>query len=91
MKIEVNSAVASQPLADRTTNKVSSAGTLGTFGPTEDRTTFQSDRSSVQSLTSLALNSPDIRYARVDALHQAVNTGQYPIDAGRIAHAILNQ
>jgi flagellar biosynthesis anti-sigma factor FlgM len=41
-------------------------------------------------LTSQALNSPEVRQGTVDALRQAVNSGQYQLDATKIAGAIIN-
>ncbi len=62
--------------------------TQGTQGATEDWTSFHSDSTSVQSLTSQALNSPEVRQDTVDALRQAVNGGQYQVNATRVAAAI---
>jgi flagellar biosynthesis anti-sigma factor FlgM len=63
-------------------------GTQGTQGATEDWTSFHSDSTSVQSLTSQALNSPEVRQGTVDALRQSVNGGQYQVNATRVAAAI---
>jgi flagellar biosynthesis anti-sigma factor FlgM len=59
-----------------------------TQGAAQDWTSFHSDSSSVLSLTSQALSSPEIRQGTVDALRQSVNSGQYQVDASRIAAAI---
>ena len=63
-------------------------GTQGTQGATEDWTSFHSDSTSVQSLTSQALNSPEVRQGTVDALRQAVNGGRYQVNATKVAAAI---
>jgi flagellar biosynthesis anti-sigma factor FlgM len=63
-------------------------GTQGTQSATEDWTSFHSDSTSVQSLTSQALSSPEIRQGAVDALRQSVNEGQYQVDATKVAAAI---
>jgi flagellar biosynthesis anti-sigma factor FlgM len=66
------------------------AATQGATGATQDRTTFHSDSLSVQSLTSQALSSPEIRQGKVETLSQSVNSGSYQIDANGIAGAIID-
>jgi flagellar biosynthesis anti-sigma factor FlgM len=90
MKIDVNSLAASQVLVDRGPKQVSNGSLAGTQSSTEDRTTLRTDSQSVQSLTSQAMNSPEIRQDKVDALRQSVDSGQYQIDATKIAGAIID-
>jgi len=90
MKIDVNSPAASQLPADRGAMHVSSSSVAGTQSATEDRITFSSDTTSVQSLTRQALNSPEVRQDKVDALRQSVNSGAYQLDAVKIANAIVD-
>ena len=87
MKIEGSSPATSELLADRTKQATNTAVT-STQGGAEDRATFHSDSASVQSLTSQALSFPEVRQGTVDALRLSVETGQYPIDATKIATAI---
>jgi flagellar biosynthesis anti-sigma factor FlgM len=89
MKIEVNSPAASQLPPDRIGKQVSNPGLAGAQSATEDRTTFHSDSTSVQALTRQALNSPEVRQDKVDALSQSVKSGEYQVDATKIAGAIL--
>lgn len=56
--------------------------------PKGDWTSFHSDTSSVQSLTAQALKTPEVRQSTVDALRQSVDSGQYQVDAGKIASSI---
>ena len=67
MKIDVNSPVASQLPPDRGAKQVSNQDLVPTQSATGDRTTFHSDSTAVQALTSQAMNSPEIRQAKVDA------------------------
>jgi flagellar biosynthesis anti-sigma factor FlgM len=90
MKIEVYSPTASQLPADRSAKQVSKSSVPEIQSATEDRTTFHSNSNSVQALTSQALNSPEIRQDKVDALRQSVTSGEYKIDAAKIAGAIVN-
>lgn len=62
--------------------------TQGAQAATQDSTSFHSDSAAVQTLTSQVLNSPEVRQGTVDALRQSVNSGQYQLDANKIAAAI---
>jgi negative regulator of flagellin synthesis FlgM len=90
MKIEVNSPTISQLPTDRSPKAVSSSKINEAQSVTEDRTTFRSDSASVQTLTSQALNSPEVRQDKVDALRQSVASGEYKIDPAKIAGAIVD-
>ena len=88
MKIDgINPADAQLPVVP-VTARVGSSGQARTQGAAQDWTSFYSDSNSVRSLTSQALSSPEIRQSTVDALRQSVNSGQYPVDAAKIAAAI---
>jgi flagellar biosynthesis anti-sigma factor FlgM len=91
MKIEGISPAAAQLLTDSVAVRVSNSGPASTQGAAaQDWTSFHSDTTSVLSLTSQALNSPEVRQGTVDALRQSVNSGQYQVDATKIATAIGN-
>lgn len=89
MKIEGSSLATSQLPADRTQQATNTAVT-GTQGAAEDRTTFHSDSTSVQSLTSRALASLEVRQDKVDTLRQSVSSGEYQVSATNIAGAIAD-
>jgi flagellar biosynthesis anti-sigma factor FlgM len=88
MNIEGISPAAAQPPSDSVTARVSSGGQVSTQGAAQDWTSFHSDSNAVRSLTSQALSSPEVRQGTVDVLRQSVNSGQYKVDASRIADAI---
>jgi flagellar biosynthesis anti-sigma factor FlgM len=88
MKIEVNSPSINLVTADTSAKKVSSGGVAGTQR-TVDRTTFSTDTQSVQALTTQAMSTPEIRQDRVDALSQAVSSGEYKPNASKTADAII--
>jgi len=90
MKIDVNSPVLNQLTADSGSKKVSSGSLSGTQGSTEDRTTFHSDSASVQALTSQAMQSPDVRQGKVDAISQSVKSGEYKADPTETADAMID-
>jgi negative regulator of flagellin synthesis FlgM len=56
----------------------------------EDRATLSSDSTSVGSLVSSALASPEVRQDKVDSLRQAVNNGQYDLDPGKTAASMVD-
>ena len=89
MKIEANSPAAIQLPVDRGAKQVSNNGLAGTQGATEDRTTFLTDNTSVQALTSQAMKFPEVRQGKVDSLRQAVSSGAYHVDATRTAEAMI--
>lgn len=90
MKIEGINPATSQLPVDNVAARVSNSGPATTQAAAQDWTSFHSDSTSVQSLTTQALNSPEVRQGTVDALREAVNSGQYQIDANKIATAISN-
>ncbi len=90
MKIEsINPATGQLPL-DNVAARVSSGGSVTTNAAAQDWTSFHSDSASVQSLTNQALTSPEVRQGTVDALRETVNSGQYQLDATKIATAIIS-
>jgi flagellar biosynthesis anti-sigma factor FlgM len=91
MKIDVNSLTANQLSVDRGPKQVSNGSVAGAQNSTEDRTTLQTDSQSIQSLTSQALNSPEIRQGKVDSLRQSVSSGQYQVSPSAIAGAMIDQ
>lgn len=61
------------------------------IGVPEDTTTLSSGALSVASLTTQALQMSPSSGAKVDALQQAVSSGQYSLEPNRIAEAMLNE
>jgi flagellar biosynthesis anti-sigma factor FlgM len=90
MKIEGISPVETQLPVESAAPRVVSSVQASTQGAVQDWTSFHSDSNSVLSLTSQALSSPEVRQGTVDALRESVNSGQYQLDAGKIANAISN-
>lgn len=90
MKIDGVSPVEAQLPVESVAARAASSGLASTQGAAQDWTSFHSDSNSVLSLTSQALNSPEVRQATVAALRESVSSGQYQVDATRIAAAISN-
>ena len=90
MKIELNSPATNQLPVDRNVKQVSTSDTTAAQGATVDRTTFHSDSLSVTSLTSQAMNTPEVRQDKVAALQQSIASGEYKVDATKTADAIAS-
>jgi flagellar biosynthesis anti-sigma factor FlgM len=89
MKIEVNGPAAIQVPDQRSAKQVSNNSPAASQSATVDRTTFNSDSASVQSLVSQALKYPEVRQDKVDAVRQSISNGQYQVDPANIAAAII--
>jgi flagellar biosynthesis anti-sigma factor FlgM len=57
----------------------------------DDRTTLTSDTTSLASLVSTALSSPEVRQGRVDNLRQAISNGEYQVDPSSVAAAMVGE
>jgi flagellar biosynthesis anti-sigma factor FlgM len=56
-----------------------------------DRTTLTSGSSSVSSLVSEAMNSPEVRQNKVESLQQQISNGTYQLDPDKIAGAMIDE
>src|SRR5580698_9568430 len=55
----------------------------------EDKTTLAFDHANISALVSQAVGSPEVRQDKVDALRQAISSGEYKVDPGQVAGAML--
>ncbi|MGA2534432.1 MAG: flagellar biosynthesis anti-sigma factor FlgM [Terracidiphilus sp.] len=92
MRVDLTQSAASQISNEPNTKNVSSrnSATTGLSGG-EDRTTLSSDSSSVSSLVSTAMSSPEIREDKVSFLKQSIDSGQYKIDPNEIASSMIDE
>jgi len=88
MRIDSNNAANILPTDWSNTSSTSKAASSEYAGLTEDRTTFSSTGTQIQSLTAEAMNTPPVRQDKVDALKQSVASGEYQLDPSSIASAI---
>jgi negative regulator of flagellin synthesis FlgM len=96
MRIDLYNSAASQISSDLSSQQVGAqAGAQSaksSQGVSEgDRTTLSSDTTSVSSLVSTALNSPEVRQGKVDSLRQAISNGQYQVDPASVASAMVGE
>jgi flagellar biosynthesis anti-sigma factor FlgM len=92
MRIDLSQVTSGQVSSEQDTRKVSDQqlGASDLEGSV-DRTTFTSDSSSVGSLVSKAMSSPEIRQDLVSQLKKAVGSGQYKIDPTAIASSMIDE
>jgi len=90
MKIELN-----RPTLDSVTPSQGSpadvSGDQALHAPEEDRATLSAGKANVETLATQALNSPEIRQDKIEALRQAIASGQYKVDPGAIAEAMIRE
>lgn len=92
MRIDLSQFTTSQIANESNAKKVNSQSlSSDDLAESGDRTTFSSDSSSVSSLVSKAMSSPEIRQELVGNLKQAVSTGTYKIDANAIAASMVDE
>jgi negative regulator of flagellin synthesis FlgM len=92
MRVDLTQSTASQIANEPNTKNVSAHNTVATgLAGGDDRTTLTSDSTSITSLVSTAMNSPEIRQDKVDSLRQAVNSGQYKLDPSAIASSMIDE
>jgi negative regulator of flagellin synthesis FlgM len=90
MKIDLNNSIPDPIVTQRGSNN-SAASTNQVQNPAEDTASLSFDRTSVGSLVSQAMASPDIRQDKVDALRQAISSGQFQVEPGKVAEAMLQE
>jgi flagellar biosynthesis anti-sigma factor FlgM len=55
----------------------------------EDAATLSVDGARINSLVAKALDAPDVRQDKVEALRRAVQNGEYVVDPAHIAEAMI--
>lgn len=57
----------------------------------EDTATLSADSTRVKALVAQALSTGSVRQDKIDALRQAIQNGDYQVDAAKIAEAMIEQ
>lgn len=91
MRINLNQPIASELVADNKVrgSKASKSSSADSFA--QDGASFSGDTATVGGLTTLAMQTPEVRQDRVSALREAVRNGSYQLDPGAIADAMLRE
>jgi flagellar biosynthesis anti-sigma factor FlgM len=88
MKIDLNNSTPDLTITPRGNDN--SAGSTSPVHKTEEDTASLSfDRASVGSLVSQATTSPEVRQDKVEALRQAISSGQFKLEPDKTAEAML--
>ncbi len=82
---EITSSQQAQPGKTRPTNAEANASIA------EDTASLSTAQATVKILTQKVLQSSEIRQEKVAALRQAIESGEYKIDPGKIADAMLRE
>jgi negative regulator of flagellin synthesis FlgM len=90
MKIDLNNSTP-DPIVTPRGNNNNAASTSQVHNAGEDTASLSFDRASVGSLVNQAMGSSEVRQDKVDALREAISSGQYKIEPGKIADAILSE
>lgn len=92
MRVDLSQVASGQVSSEQNTKKVSDQQLNGSeTAPSTDRTTFTTDSSSVASLVSKAMSSPEIRQDLVSQLKDAVSSGTYKLDPTAIATSMIDE
>ncbi|HXZ43115.1 MAG TPA: flagellar biosynthesis anti-sigma factor FlgM [Terriglobales bacterium] len=57
----------------------------------EDKATLSGDSTNAQNLTTKALEIPEVRQDKVEALRAAIKNGDYKIEPSKIAEAMIQE
>jgi len=95
MRVDLTTSGAGQTDHASTPRTGRGAATAQTSGQAEDPGStdwaqFSFDQLRIRSLTAQALSSPEVRQAKVSSLAEAIGRGQYTVDAGKVADAIVS-
>jgi len=90
MKIDLNNSTP-DPIVTSRGNSNSAASSSQVKNTAEDTASLSFDRASVGSLVNQAMGSSEVRQDKVDALRAAISSGEYKIEPGKIADAMLSE
>ncbi len=90
MKIDLNGSTP-DPIITPRGNNSGTPSTSQVQPGGEDTATLSFDHTNIGSLTSQAMASPVVRQDKVDALRQAISTGQYKVEPEQVAGAMLQE
>jgi len=92
MRIDLFNTAASQIAGQPNPKQVKSQGAAASEVESGgDHATLTSGSGSISALVSEAMNSPAIRQDKVQSLQQAISSGKYQLDPGKIAGAMIDE
>ena len=90
MRIDLNGATP-DPILSQQKNQPAPQASDAVDKHGEDQTSLSLSRDNIKSLVSQAMATAETRQDKVDALRQAVSSGQYKIEPEKVAEAILQE
>jgi flagellar biosynthesis anti-sigma factor FlgM len=92
MRIDLYSSTAGQIASEQSAQQVATQNTGNSGQPVgEDTATLTTDSTSVSSLASTAMNSPEVRQNLVDSLKQSIANGSYELNPTAIASSMVDE
>jgi negative regulator of flagellin synthesis FlgM len=76
------------PVADK--NQTATANAISNSAPSADHVTLTGSARFLQKLGAAVASAPVVDEAKVATVKQAVQSGSYQVDAGRVADKLLN-
>ena len=76
------------PVAEK--NQAAAANAVSNSAPSADHVTLTGSARFLQKLGEAVANAPVVNDAKVATVKQAVQSGNYKVDAGRVADKLLN-
>jgi flagellar biosynthesis anti-sigma factor FlgM len=92
MRVDLTHATASQLAGEPNTKQVNTQDVSASEpAGDQDRTTLTSAQQSVSGLVQNAMASPEVRQELINNLKQAIQSGKYELDPGKIAQSMVDE
>jgi len=89
LKVDLNAPTLGGVAPSQDSNKPESTSVDPLATPDQDRATLSTDKARIDGLTNQAIALSAIRQERVNALRQAIQSGDYRIESGKTADALI--
>lgn len=90
MRIDSNQPISNQVVTETSARNSGKAGDASNAAASEGAT-FSAGKVGVNTLEAQVLATPEIRQDRVEALRQAISSGNYQLDPAKMADAMLSE
>jgi len=90
MNINLNGATPNPIITQQDSTPAAKSANPGQV-PAEDSATLSIGQDSIDTLTSQAMASSELRSDKIEALRQSIAAGQYKVEPDKVAEAILGE
>lgn len=90
MKVDLNG-TAPDPIPSQRGSSPAPQPSSLSHNAAEDKATLSLGRDHIAALTSQAMATSETRQDKIEALRQSIASGQYKVDPGQVAEAILGE